>query len=119
MNLYNDWFGMLNHGVHLTPVGSSDSHDVSRYIVGQGRTYIQAKDVDPGKIDVDEAISNFRDGKVMVSMGLLTKILVNDQYGPGDLVPFSNKLTVAVEVYGPAWTTADRVSLFVNGKKIK
>ena len=119
MNLYNDWFGMLNHGVQLTPVGSSDSHDVSRYIVGQGRTYIQANDDDPGKIDVDAAISNFRDGKVMVSMGLLTKIVVNNQYGPGDLVPFSDKLTVAVEVYGPAWTTADRVSLFVNGKKIK
>jgi hypothetical protein len=119
MNLYDDWFGMLNHGVLLTPVGSSDSHDVSRYIVGQGRTYIKTNDVDPGKIDVDEAISNFRDGKVMVSMGLLTKMMVNDQYGPGDLVPFSDKLTVAVEVYGPAWTTADRVSLFVNGKKIK
>jgi hypothetical protein len=119
MNLYNDWFGMLNHGLFLTPVGSSDSHDVSRYIVGQGRTYIQAKDIDVGKIDVDAAMSNFRDGKVMVSMGLLTKIVVNGQYGPGDLVPFSDKLTVAVEVHGPAWTIADRVSLFVNGKKIK
>ena len=52
-------------------------------------------------------------------MGLLTKIMVNDKYGPGDLVPFSDKLTVAVEVHGPAWATADRVSLFVNGKKIK
>ena len=119
MNLFNDWFGMLNHGVHLTPVGSSDSHDVSRYIVGQGRTYIQANDDDPGKINVDAVISNFRDGKVMVSLGLLTKITVNDKYGPGDLVPSSNKLTVAVEVHGPAWATADRVCLFVNGKKIR
>jgi hypothetical protein len=119
MNLYNDWFGMLNHGVYLTPVGSSDSHDVSRYIVGQGRTYIESDDTDPGTIDVDGAIKNFRNGKVMVSLGLLTKIIVNNRYGPGELVPFSNKLTVAVEVHGPAWVTADRVSLFVNGKKIK
>ena len=29
---------MLNRGLMLTPVGSSDSHDVARYIVGQGRT---------------------------------------------------------------------------------
>ncbi len=119
MNLYNDWFGMLNHGVHLTPVGSSDSHDVSRYIVGQGRTYIQANDGDPGKIDVDGAINNFRDGKVMVSLGLLTKILVNGRYSVGDLVPSSDKLTVVVEVHGPGWVKADRVSLFVNGEKIR
>ena len=119
MNLYDDWFGMLNHGIHLTPVGSSDSHDVSRYIVGQGRTYIQANDGDPGKIDVDGAINNFRDGKVMVSLGLLTKMLVNDRYGAGDLVPSSDKLTVVVEVHGPGWAKADRVSLFVNGEKIR
>src|SRR5207248_3009779 len=35
-----DWFALMNRGHFLTPVGSSDSHDVSRYIVGQGRTYI-------------------------------------------------------------------------------
>ena len=119
MNLYHDWFGMLNHGVFLTPAGSSDSHDVSRYIVGQGRTYIQSDNADPGSIDVDAAIVNFRDGKVMVSLGLMTKIIVNDRYGPGELVPFSNRNTVTVEVHGPAWVRADRVSLFVNGKKIK
>ncbi len=119
MNLYNDWFGMLNHGVYLTPVGSSDSHDVSRYIVGQGRTYIQANDNDPGKIDVDAAIKNFRDGKVMVSLGLLTKIMVNDQYGAGDLVPLSDKLTVAVEVHGPGMGKSRSCESFSNGKKIR
>src|SRR5262249_36372763 len=41
MRLYRDWFGLLNRGILLTPVGASDSHDVSRFIVGQGRTYIR------------------------------------------------------------------------------
>jgi hypothetical protein len=27
---YRDWFGLLNRGLLLTPVGASDSHDVSR-----------------------------------------------------------------------------------------
>ena len=119
MNLYHDWFGMLNHGVFLTPVGSSDSHDVNRYIVGQGRTYIQVDDRDPGKIDIAAAIKNFRDGKVLVSLGLITKITVNNRYGPGELVAFANNLTVGIEVFGPAWTNADRVSLFANGIKIR
>ena len=119
MTLYHDWFGMLNRGYYLTPVGSSDSHDVSRYIVGQGRTYIQTTDTDAGHIDVDNAIKNFRDGKVMLSLGLLTKIVVNNKYGPGDIVPASQRASIALEVHGPAWAKADHVSLYANGKKIR
>ena len=103
MNLFYDWFGMLNRGYFITPVGSSDSHDVSRYIVGQGRTYIQSSDENVGKINIDTAIKSFMEGRVMVSMGLMTKITVNDKYGPGDLVPASASIKVTVEVWGPAW----------------
>src|SRR4029079_3513384 len=35
---FRDWFALLNYGYRATAVGSSDGHDVSRYIVGQGRT---------------------------------------------------------------------------------
>lgn len=118
MTLYHDWFGTLNRGYFLTPAGASDSHDVSRYTVGQGRTYIQVDDNNPAKIDVDLALKNFRDGKVMVSAGLLTRISVNHTYGPGDLVPAAREVNVTVEVSGPAWTSADHVSLYANGKKI-
>ena len=119
LNLYRDWFGMLNRGNNLTPVGSSDSHDVSRYIVGQGRTYVKVNDRDPGNINTDSAIQSFLEGRVLVSLGLMTKITVNNAYGPGDIVPGSKLITVAVEVHGPAWTKADHVSLYANGKKIR
>jgi hypothetical protein len=118
MELSRDWFGMLNAGHFITPVGSSDSHDVSRFIVGQARTYIRVQDEDPGHIDVDTAIRNFRKGKVMVSLGLLTELTVNDIYSPGDLVPGGGEINVAVKVSGPAWTRAERISLYANGKKI-
>ena len=117
--LYRDWFGMLNGGQQLTPVGSSDSHDVSRYVVGQGRTYIRCPDTNPGQLNTAEAIRNFREGKVMVSFGLLAEMTVNDQYGPGDLAPAAGEVQVAVRVLGPAWTRATRVSLYANGQKIK
>ena len=124
MMLFMNWFGMINGGKVITPIGSSDSHDVSRYIVGQGRTYIQGKDDDAGKIDVPEAVRSIRNGRVMVSSGLLTKIVVNGKYGPGDLVPPSNETEAEITVTGPSWATADRVMLFANGelvskKKIK
>lgn len=118
MQLYRDWFGMLNRGYFLTPVGSSDSHDVSRYTVGQGRTYIRSDDGDVSNIDIETAIKNFRDGKVMISLGLLTRIIVNDTYGPGETVSASDQCKVNVEVSGPAWAKASSVKLYANGKQI-
>src|SRR5439155_10838637 len=110
-----DWFGLLNRGLLLTPVGSSDSHDVSRFLIGQGRTYIRSGSADPGKIDVDEAVANFLAGRVLVSCGLLAEITVNGKYGPGDLVPASGAVKVKVRVLGPGWVQADKVELYANG----
>jgi len=119
MRLFLDWFGMLNRGHYLTPAGGSDSHDVSHYLVGQGRTYIKCADDQPGKIDVDKAMASFLAGKVMVSFGLLAEIMVNGKYGPGDLVTASKEVSVSVRVLGPGWLRADRVSLYANGQKIR
>jgi hypothetical protein len=119
MQLYRDWFALLNRGTYLTPVGASDSHDVSRFFVGQGRTYIRAGNADPGKIDVADAVKNFQAGRVLVSLGLAAEITVNDKFGPGDLVPASDQVKVRVRVLGPGWTTADKVELFANGRKVR
>src|SRR5439155_14599319 len=113
------WFGLLNRGLAITPVGASDSHDVSRFIVGQARTYIRCNAADAGKIDVDEAVTNFLAGRVLVSCGLLAEITVNDKYGPGDLVPASDQVKVSLRVLGPDWVKADKVELYANGRKIR
>lgn len=119
MRLVHDWLGLLNGGHTLTPVGSSDSHDVGRYIVGQGRTYIRGNDTEPGALNVSEAIDHFVRGKVNVSCGLLTELTIDAKYGPGDLAPRGDNVHVAVRVLGPAWAKADKVELFANGSKIR
>jgi hypothetical protein len=119
MRLFLDWFGMLNRGIRLTPAGGSDSHDVGRYIVGQARTYIQTKDNEPGAINIEDAVSNFKKGKVMVSFGLMPVIRVNKNYGPGDIVPASNEFQIEVSVSGPSWINADGVSLYANGIRVR
>jgi hypothetical protein len=119
MQTYRDWFALLNRGILLTPVGASDSHDVSRYIVGQGRTYVRAGSDDPGKIDISEAVSSFQAGRVLVSLGLVADIRVNDRFGPGDLVPPSEQVKVEVRVLGPSWVTAEKIELFANGRKVR
>jgi hypothetical protein len=120
MRLFHDWMALLNRGLSVTPVGSSDSHDVARYIVGQGRTYIRCDDRDPGRIDVGTAVENFLRGDVMVSYGLLAELKVNGKHGPGELVKLTDdSLEVAVRVLGPHWVRATRVQLYANGKLLR
>src|SRR6185436_6821228 len=79
--VYRDWFALLNYGYRITGVGSSDCHDVSRYIVGQGRTYIACPDTEPGRLDVATACSNLVASRALVSMGLLTQMTVEEKFG--------------------------------------
>jgi len=120
MLVYRDWFALLNYGYRVTGVGSSDSHDVSRYIVGQGRTYIETDDADTARIDVAAACSNLLAGRALVSMGLLARMTVNDRFRVGDLVTnVGDQLRVSVNVAAPSWSSATRVELFANGVRVR
>ncbi|MEO5820998.1 MAG: CehA/McbA family metallohydrolase [Vicinamibacteraceae bacterium] len=116
--LVRDWMAMLNRGLTLTPIGSSDSHDVARYIVGQGRTYVRVDDRRPDRLDLARVMDSVRGGHVMVSYGLLTEIDVVG-HGPGELVASAGELTVRVRVQGPGWTRAEHVALHANGVQVR
>ncbi len=119
MQLVRDWMALRNHGERMTAVGASDSHDVARYIVGQGRTYIVCRDDDPARLDVNAACRALKAGRALVSLGLLTRMSVDDRFGVGDLATkLGERVRVSVEVLGPSWATADRVELFANGVKV-
>jgi len=114
------WFALLNYGYKITGIGASDSHDVSRFIVGQGRTYIECDDGDPARINVDTACRNLRSGKALVSLGLIANMHVENRFAVGDLATaLPPEITVTVDVLGPSWMAADRVELFANGVKIR
>jgi hypothetical protein len=119
MQVFHDWFALLNYGYKIVGVGASDSHDVSRFIVGQGRTYIVCDDKNPGKLNVAEAMSNLRQGKALISLGLITTLNVDDRFEVGDLATrLGQNIKVLAQVRGPSWITADKVELFANGKRI-
>jgi len=122
LQLTRDWMTQLNRGLNLTPVGCSDSHDVNRYIVGQGRTYIRCNDKDPGNINRETAVHSFLDGHVLVSFGLITEMKINDKYQSGDLVPVSEndkEVTLDLRVLGPHWCSADKIQLYANGQLVR
>lgn len=109
--LFHDWLGLLNRGLQISPIGSSDSHDVSRYIVGQGRTYIT--------IDTGLADGHHRAVSKAASMGLLCRISADEErYDPGSaFVPHADERIIDVSVRGPSWIKADEVRLYVNGSE--
>ena len=120
MLVYRDWFALLNRGHRVTAVGSSDGHDVSRYIVGQGRTYIACPYERPPRIDLATACSNLLAGRALVSLGLLTDMVVDERYKVGDVATnLGPEVRVRVEVMAPPWASATNVSLFSNGIKIR
>jgi hypothetical protein len=120
MVLFHDWLTRLNRGHSLTAVGTSDSHEVSRKIVGQGRSYVYVDDSDPGAIDVDAAVQSFVDGRVLVSMGLLAELTVEGEARSGDSLSISDdSFTVRARVQGPEWVRADRLVLYANGVQIR
>lgn len=119
MQLFRDWFALTNRGYDVTPVGSSDAHDVNRYILGQARTFIQYPDDAPVNINIKEAAEQMVRGEVGVGMGLFTEITVNGKYGPGNLAPVGDSINVHVKVQGPDWVDADVVELYRNGEKIR
>ncbi len=111
LQLFHDWMALLNRGLKVAPIGSSDSHDVARHFVGQGRTYIRCDDRDVGKIDIDAAMNSLTSGRVMVSYGLLTELSVrtNSETSHRD---------AHIRVLAPGWSQADHLRLYVNGELI-
>lgn len=146
MTLVHDWMAHLNAGRFLTPVGSSDSHDVARHFVGHGRTLIRCSDDNVARIDIESAVRSFLAGRVVVSCGLLADIRVtgltsvdkasgNDvnksridsatpsklpnTAGPGDLARSFARYKVEVDAIGPSWMEAHEVEVFVNGQSVQ
>ncbi len=120
MQLFRDWFALLNHGTRVSAIASSDSHDVNRFILGQGRTYVACNDADLMKLNLEEVWRSYREGRLLVSLGLLTQMKVNDHFVVGDLATnLGESVSVEITVLGPSWVAADRVELFANGIKIR
>lgn len=118
--LFRDWFALLNRGHRLAAVGSSDTHDVNRFILGQARTYVAADESRVAAGDLASAWQGYEEGKMLVSMGLVAEIALAGKARVGDLATVTGAtLPVVVTVSGPSWTRADRIELYANGHLIR
>ncbi len=118
--LYRDWFALLNRGHRIAAIASSDSHDVNRFILGQGRTYVAVDDGDPAKLELEEVWRSYEEGRLLVSLGLIAQLKVDDRFTVGDLATgLAKTIKVEATVLGPSWAKADHLALYANGTKIR
>lgn len=118
--LTRDWMALLNRGLRVAPIGCSDSHDVSRHFVGQGRTYVRCNDRQPGQLDVRECVQAIASGEVLVSYGLYATLNTEGERFAEVIRPASrDDVEICVEVQSPHWLQADRVQLYVNGELLQ
>jgi hypothetical protein len=78
MEPFQCWFALLNRGYKITGVAASDSHDVSRFIVGQGRTYIRGADTNVATLNVRELAENLKRGRAIASLGLFPQLSISE-----------------------------------------
>jgi hypothetical protein len=128
METFRAWFALLNRGYRITGIGASDSHDVSRFIVGQGRTYIKTDDRSPGRIDIRSACASLREGRAVVSLGLFPQLEIRAggrSAGPGEMIGAgNNEIELRGSASWPDWMLAGKgerrcnVRIFANGREL-
>ncbi len=110
----NDWYALMDAGVHITATGNSDSHRVTYHECGVPRNLVQVGDDDPAKLDARAFVDAIRTGKVVVSSGVLVRIDVGG-HGPGETVA-AGDAKVHVTADAPPWVDVTRVELVSHGK---
>jgi hypothetical protein len=93
--------GLLNRGLQVAAIGASDTHTVDFVPIGQARTLIRSN-------GADGAFERLAAGDNLVSYGLATILRVETV----------KPIVATVEVYGPSWSSADRVTVYANGMPV-
>lgn len=115
--VFRDWFALLNRGQRIAAVAGSDSHTV-KGIVGQARTYVRSSVDDPRRIRVDEVVDSFLAGRLLVSLGLFVDATIDGRAAGETVVAPDGRVKVVVEVRGPRWARADRLTLWLDGERV-
>jgi hypothetical protein len=116
-----DWFSMLNHGVDVFAVGSSDCHELRTCAVGYPRTCLRLGTDDPMAITNDQIRDVAKAGHSTIDGGLFMTVVGPNGSQPGDIQPKSGSATFTVTVEAPSWVSLGNPILetFVNGASVK
>ncbi len=130
----NDWFTFLNHGIHITAVACSDTHQKVQVVSGIGRTFVW---VGPGNdsaqrfredILIKSAfIDNLADGKVFITNGIILdefKVCgfqggseVCAEMGRSNMKNIISGFKIKLKLKSADWVNFDTIRVFINTPK--
>ena len=132
-----DWFSMLNRGVLITGVGTSDavtdrkvdhetaySRQAQRYyptqIVGLPRTYVASNATHPRGIDPKQVVDALRRRAATVSCGPFIRFTADREWQVGSTLSSKGReVTLQIRVDAAPWVPVDRIELIANGRVLQ
>ncbi|HEY3358669.1 MAG TPA: CehA/McbA family metallohydrolase, partial [Polyangia bacterium] len=110
-----DYYAMLNLGVRMASVGTSDAHAMLDPAPGCSRSYVRT---DAGRDGIAPAAlaEAVRGLRTVATRGLMVEAHVGDA-GPGDLVAAAaaQAAGLALRVQAPSWVNLTEVQIVANG----
>jgi hypothetical protein len=115
---FEDWYVLLNKGMHFTATGNSDSHEVFEE-AGYPRTYTPVLGSDrPGEISEAEIAAAMKSQRAYVTNGPLLAVTAGGK-GLGDIADGkSGSVPLVVDVACAPWIDIDTLKVIVNGQVI-
>lgn len=114
-----DWFVMLENGMKVWSVGSSDSHHVRTSPVGYPRTCIRFGHDDPKSLTKEDVRDRVKSGESTISGGLFMTVAGPNGEGPGGTVKATGgTATFTITIEAPSYLNADTLETIVNGKTV-
>jgi len=118
-----DFYTLLDHGVFVTPMGNSDTHDLNWVLDGTARTYVFVDDTRTNPFDEPGFIAAIRAHRVVATTGPWLDVEVapaqgvTPTVGPGQaVVPRDHAVWVDVTVSQARFVHVDRIRIDVGGK---
>lgn len=113
-----DWFNLLNTGMRVFAVGSSDSHSLRSSPVGYARTCFFFGHDDPRQLTREAVRDAVLSGNSIVSGGLMMTVTGPNGERPGASVsPGAATFTVTVEA--PSFVGAQDLEVIVRGNTVR
>ncbi|MEZ4223858.1 MAG: CehA/McbA family metallohydrolase [Polyangiaceae bacterium] len=114
---FADWMALLNAGVKVMAVGSSDSHHIRSSPVGYPRTCIAFGHDDPTKLTANTVRDAIGTGNTVISGGLSMTVEGPSGEKPGDTVSGAGaSILLTVTVRAPSWVDATELEVIVDGE---
>lgn len=102
-------------GTRATPIANSLSSGTYNHEIGYPRVYIPSSTQNPANLDIDELITNVREGRVLITNGPFIDLKVNGRPMGSQVTAEDGHVEVDLAVFTPNWANVSSITINLNG----